>query len=265
MRLLMCPPEHFDVTYEINPWMDVNVPVDRDRAMRQWEVLYETYIKLGAAIEILRPEPRLPDMVFTANAGFVAGNSVLLPRFKSPKRQPETMYYRTWFKSHGYQTFEPDGIIEGRGEVVPVGDYLVAGAKQRADRMGIASLARVTDRQVIVVDLIDPQFYHIDMCMNMLGGVLAFHPPAFQYATHTPNVIDSSIKTYRIYKHDMHAFAINSMVFPCGTIVMPNCNIPFKQALLDSGSNIVEVDVSEFIKAGGAIKCMTLQLDEFST
>ncbi|MGH2687156.1 MAG: hypothetical protein ACRDJP_16955, partial [Actinomycetota bacterium] len=56
-RYLMCPPEHFGVLYEINPWMHREIKVDRDRARSQWEALRATLEAAGAQVEIQDPHP----------------------------------------------------------------------------------------------------------------------------------------------------------------------------------------------------------------
>ncbi len=59
----MCPPDHFGVMYEINPWMDRTVQPDRDLARKQWDTLVSNLKETGAAVEILRPVPSFPDKV----------------------------------------------------------------------------------------------------------------------------------------------------------------------------------------------------------
>ena len=41
--VLMCRPEHFTVSYKINPWMEPANPTDTSVALRQWQSLYDTY------------------------------------------------------------------------------------------------------------------------------------------------------------------------------------------------------------------------------
>ena len=55
---LMCPPDYFDVTYAINPWMDPARPVDTAAAMAQWEGLRDAYLGLGHTVRTITPEPR---------------------------------------------------------------------------------------------------------------------------------------------------------------------------------------------------------------
>ena len=75
-RYLMCPPVHFTVSYAINVWMDPAAPVDTGLAMRQWAQLRRTYEELGHEVEVIDPEPGLPDMVFAANGGLVVEGQV---------------------------------------------------------------------------------------------------------------------------------------------------------------------------------------------
>ena len=68
-ELLLCPPDHYGIEYEINPWMSRARGADAPVAQQQWKGLHETLSKLDSKIHLVPPQPRLPDMVFTANAG----------------------------------------------------------------------------------------------------------------------------------------------------------------------------------------------------
>lgn len=102
VKILMCAPKHYDVDYVINPWMEGNIHrSSRDRAQEQWEKLYQV-IKTYATVELIEPQLGWPDMVFTANAGLVLGNTVVLSRFFHPERQGEEPYFQQWFEAQGY-------------------------------------------------------------------------------------------------------------------------------------------------------------------
>ena len=105
-RYLMCPPDHFAVAYEINPWMHREVNADRDRAHEQWQHLADTIRAAGASVETLTPEAHVPDLVFTANAGLVSGNRFIPSQFRHPERRPETPgAERSWYSE---RLFQPD-------------------------------------------------------------------------------------------------------------------------------------------------------------
>src|SRR5579863_1202448 len=93
---LMCRPEHFAVSYAINPWMDPARPVDAGRAMAQWDSLRRTYLQLGHRVEDIAPVAGLPDMVFAANGATVIGGKVLGARFRHAERAAEGVAYLDW-------------------------------------------------------------------------------------------------------------------------------------------------------------------------
>ena len=59
-RYLMCRPEHFRVDYAINPWMDVDSPVDPDRALAQWDTPRRDHRGGRRRVERIAQLPRHP-------------------------------------------------------------------------------------------------------------------------------------------------------------------------------------------------------------
>src|SRR5438132_14396724 len=129
-RFLMCAPEHFAVTYAINPWMDPQSWAREDRAhaaasRQEWLGLHRSLTELGAAIELVPPAPGLPDLVFTANAAVVVDRTALLARFRHPERQREERHFEAVFRAlqargviDAVRTL-PDGpVLHGAGDCV---------------------------------------------------------------------------------------------------------------------------------------------------
>jgi N-dimethylarginine dimethylaminohydrolase len=125
--ILMCRPEYFTVSYRINPWMHPEDPTDTSLAVRQWEVLYQTYVELGFDVQLVDPIAGLPDMVYAANGGFVLDNIAYGASFTYPERQPEGPAYMDWFRANGYDVRVPESVNEGEGDFLLVGDVLLAG------------------------------------------------------------------------------------------------------------------------------------------
>ena len=94
-NILMCPPDYFSVDYVINPWMagQAGQP-NKKLAHQQWEHLRDEIAK-SANITIIEPQPDLPDMVFTANAGVVAGDKAIASHFMPHERRPEEAYFKS--------------------------------------------------------------------------------------------------------------------------------------------------------------------------
>src|SRR4051812_28842471 len=103
-RLLMCRPEHFAVSYTINPWMEPDAwardaGIHSAAAHREWSALHRTFQELGAAIDLVPAAPGVPDLVFTANAAVVLDRKVLLARFRHAERQAEEPHFEQAFRA----------------------------------------------------------------------------------------------------------------------------------------------------------------------
>src|SRR5690348_8533017 len=118
--LLLCPPDHFCIAYEINPWMHREANADTEKARAQWRNLKETLERSGATIELIDPQPGLPDMVFTANAGLVRGRQFIPSSFFHKERQGEAPFFIDWFRGRGFEVISvPSGLaFEGEGDAL---------------------------------------------------------------------------------------------------------------------------------------------------
>ena len=184
IRFLMCAPDHYDVDYVINPWMEGNIhKSSRDRAVEQWLGLFHI-LKDHAIVDLVQPEKGVPDMVFTANAGLVLGETVVLSRFFHKERQGEEPFFKQWFKEKGYTVHElpKDLPFEGAGDALldREGRWLWAGYGFRSELDSHPYLAKWLDIEVLSLRLMDERFYHLDTCFCPLsGGYLLYYPPAF--------------------------------------------------------------------------------------
>ena len=166
-RFLMCPADYFGIEYEINPWMRLSVQVDRARARSQWRELHSVLTEeLGAQVELMEPVRGLPDLVFTANAGYVSEELFVSSSFKHPERQRETPHFDAWFQAHGYSVHKlaPDCPFEGAGDALPLGESIFAGYRHRSEVCSHQGLSEATGRRVLSLELVDPLFYHLDTC-----------------------------------------------------------------------------------------------------
>jgi ornithine--oxo-acid transaminase len=261
-RYLMCPPAHFDVTYAINPWMDVGEPVDRGLAQRQWDALVATLRAAGAEIEVLDPQPGLPDLVFTANLGIVDGETFVPARMRHPERRPETAHAARWFADHGFaiRTLSDDVTQEGAGDALPFGDTLVAGHRSRSSAGAYVELGRIVDGAIAPLELADPRFYHVDITFCPLDARTAIYAPSAlgdQGAAAIAKLVPDAIA---LTDDEARAFCANAVVVG-RTVVMPACTPRLELELRERGFEPVVVEVSEFLKAGGGPRCLTLALD----
>lgn len=262
VRLLMCRPDFYAIQYEINPWMSRRRNAVPEVARAQWERLYHVLTQeVGAQVELVEPVPGLPDMVFTANAGLVHLNLFLPANFRYPERQGEAPYFRLWFQERGYQGMElpPDLYFEGEGDVMAVGENLFAGYRFRSDIRSHLFLAEVFSRRALSLELVDPRFYHLDTCFCPLDdNCVLYYPGAFD--SYGLRVIHEYIPDrIEVGLEEALRFVCNAVVV--GKTVVLNAGCPeTKRGLEQKGYRVYEVDLSEFIKAGGAAKCLVLFL-----
>jgi N-dimethylarginine dimethylaminohydrolase len=261
-RYLMCPPEHFGVLYEINPWMHREVLVDAGRAREQWDNLKATLELAGAEIEVLEPPPDLPDIVFTANAGVVNGNQFVPSRFMHPERQGEVPHYVAWFSEHGFTIdWLPDHVHhEGAGDALPFGSVLLSGYRFRSDAASHAYLSRLTGAAVRSVELADERLYHLDLTFCPLDERRAMVAPD-GWDRYGRRVVEALVPELLVLDPDQAlAFCANSVVID-HTVVMSSCPRAVGRQLEAWGFDVVVCAVDEFLKAGGGCRCLTLALD----
>lgn len=260
--ILMCPPDHYGIEYEINGWMSRSRPADPIIARAQWDELVQRITSLGAQIEYQPAVAGLPDLVFTANAGLVRGNDVFLSQFRHPARQGETVHDEAWFLEHGFQTVHlPEGLeFEGAGDALFCGPTLFAGYRMRSSAPAMQWVAAQIGCRVIPLQLLSDRFYHLDTCFCPLDSETAiYHKAAFdQYAldalaAHVPRLIP-------VEPDEAARFACNAVVI--GSNVITNTGCPkLHEELASFGFIPHEVALDEYLKSGGSAKCLTLRLD----
>lgn len=263
MSLLMCPPDHFTVAYEINPFMHAEVEVDNARAKEEWESLRSTLEACGAAVEVMDPQPGLPDLVFTANAGLVVDGVAVPARFLHPERRGEEPHDRAWLASAGLEVRDLPGehAFEGAGDAMAAGPdrTILAGYRWRSSIGSHAVLAEVLERPVRSVALADARFYHLDLALLPLGSERALAVGA-AFDRHAAAVIAAAVpEIEELTLEEGLGFCANAVVAGAA-VVMHSCPPRVGRLLESWGYQPVEAPVGEFLKAGGSCRCLILDL-----
>ena len=257
--MLLCAPDHYGIEYEINPWMSRERGADTPMVQAQWRGLHEKLVEFDMRRPSRPGAPRLPDMVFTANAGLTVGKRFIPSNFRHQERAGEAPLFAKWMEDHGYEIIwlPKDQYFEGEGDALFAGDALFCGYKFRTDVSAHRAVGDLLNCLVISVELVDPRFYHIDTCFCPLtdGGAVWF-PAAFdEYGQrairdHVPNLID-------VEEEEAAHFSCNAVVLE-KEIVLPEGAPKLMQSLPDRGYNCHPLPMTEFLKAGGACKCLTM-------
>ncbi len=266
-KILMCPPDYFSVDYVINPWMAGNKGgLSLERAQEQWESLRDAIAEF-AEVVTMDAQPELPDMVFTANAGVVYGDKAIASHFMPHERRPEEPHFKSWFRDNGFELLALDEKIgfEGAGDCLHDrrGAWLWTGHGFRTEIEAHSEIRDFFDVEVVSIRLTDERFYHIDTCFCPLtDGFLMYHPPAFDFDSRV--AIESRIPPHKrivVDTLDAGDFACNAVNID-DQVFLNKASGPLKARLMLAGFKVHEVEVSEFLKAGGSAKCLTLKLTE---
>jgi N-dimethylarginine dimethylaminohydrolase len=265
---LMCRPSYYTVSYEINPWMDLSVPVDTPRAVAQWERLRDVYLDLGHRVEEIEPEPGLPDMVYAANGATVVDGIAYEAQFRYPERAAEGPAYLKWFADNGYLTKRAEHVNEGEGDLLTCGSRVLAGYGPRTDVAAHAEAAQLWGREVVSLELVDPRFYHLDTALTVLRGNdgttpdddvdVAYLPSAFspeaqeRLRTLFPDALVAT-------EEDAAVLGLNA-VSDGEHVVHAPAATHFAGALRERGYEPIAVDTSELLRGGGGAKCCTLEV-----
>ena len=276
---LMCPADHFKVSYSINPWMEPKAWAGdpsflHRRAKQQWDDLVATLTSAGASVHTMAPDHGVPDLVFAANAAVVLDRKVLLSRFRHPERRREEPVYgaalNELYATGLFDELVPvpeDVVLEGAGDCIwdPVRQLFWMGYGFRSEISAAAFVERTFGARGVPLELRDPRFYHLDtaLCALPCGGILhypgAFTPLALEilYAEVAPEdrlALDES---------EACSFAANAVAFG-RAIVMSTCSIRLCRVLEERGYAVLQTPLDAFLRSGGSACCLTLRLDHRS-
>ena len=258
----MCPPDFYGIEYEINPWMNRERQVDRPLAIQQWNGLQTQLLQLGAQVSLLTPVAGLPDLVFTANAAMMHGQSAIVSRFRHPQRQGEEAHDAAWLAAHGFtvRRLPDDHYFEGAGDALFCGDTLFAGYRQRSDAGTLQEVGAMIGCRVIPLELVDPYYYHLDTCFCPLRPETAIYFPG-AFDDYGRQVLRELVpELIEVAESEAQRFACNAVVVGSTVVTNTGCD-QLHAELARRGFAPCATPLDEFVKAGGSAKCLTLRLD----
>lgn len=246
----------------------------------------------GLVVGRLPATPSLGSSLGVAQAGtFIRSN------FRHPQRQGEEPIVERYFKRKGLRIVRlPRSFnFEGEGDALFVGETLFFGFRFRSDATAHASLARALQCRVLPLELVDKRFYHLDTCFCPLNETsIVWYPKAFD--RYGRKVIETHVNDLvAVSQSDALRFCCNAIVVnpaPVSraagsaqansltssdwyrqrhplrqrggvnrTIVLHRgVSGALRRQLARRGFELAELDLSEFLKAGGSAKCLVLHL-----
>lgn len=260
-RILLCPPDHYDIKYEINPWMDMSVKVNKDNAREEHNTLKAVYTSLNVPFNELTPDAELPDQVFATDVGHAEGKNFIKANFKYKERRREADIAEEYFKNLGYtiHVLPEKNWFEG-GDFLKIGDKYFYGWGKRSSLETIPHIEKVLKTKIIPIELPDPYFYHLDTCFSPLSEDIALvHAGAF-----TPEGLRTIQKHFKTIVstagEDNAQIACNFVPIGKNIIISEGVSHFLKNVLRHLGFIIHPVPMTEYIKGGGSIHCLSLEI-----
>lgn len=261
-KLLMCPPDYFQSPFEINPWMIIRRNINMSLARTQWDLLYKLLTdQMGVEVELIKPVKGLPNMVFAGHAGLVFNKIFVRSNFRHKERQPEEAFFEAWFTEQAYEvkTLPKVHSFEGEADSLIMGDVLVCGYHLAQDIQAHEYLSKLTGKRCLSLGISDERLHRLDLCFCRLG------PDSALYFSHAFNLNSQQLlkefllNSVLVRQDEALNLACNSIVI--GKKIITANKAPQTHALLKLlGYQVYQLELSEFVKAGGSAKALALRL-----
>jgi N-dimethylarginine dimethylaminohydrolase len=266
----------YDYQHRENVYVDASKVINKKKAYEQYSNLTKAFHTM-VSYTIENPNHDLSDIVFVANGGLCIPripNTIILPNMKYKHRKGELPYLKEMYEDLGLKTIPfPAAFFEGQAEIkwFHGGSKAICAYGFRATKKAFAVLQKLLDSlykhhglpppELLVVPLASADYYHLDVAMlEFNDDSCVVHRKAFS---------EESIKKMRDFLGPSKVHIIDTEDTLCLNAVVDGKNLvthkftdnPVKKVLEGvTGLRIREVDVSEFEKSGGSVRCMTLDL-----
>lgn len=273
---LMTDPAHYEVSYQINPWMrpdawSADPAASRRAASAGWRNLKAALEGAGGVVHTTGGAEGLPDMVFPANAAVVLDGKALVARFRNPQRTGEETRFLAAFED-----LKAKGVIdevaqiaegcfqEGAGDAIwDAGRRLFwVGSGPRSSPESVRAIADYFGQATVHLPLASDRYYHLDTCFCPLsGGEILYYPPALTEGARA--ALAERVSPDQLIEatdEDAQAFCVNAVCIG-RTVIMAEPPAALRARLAERGYDVVPVDLGSFMLSGGAAYCMTLRLD----
>jgi N-dimethylarginine dimethylaminohydrolase len=208
-------------------------------------------------------------MVYAMNLGLglvgaTGDQHVVMSHMRYPQRRTETPAADDWFARHGFvrSTTGRDGV----GAHFEAGDAfawrgeLVVGYGPRTEELALKHLAVDLGVSVRGFRITHPGMYHMDIGFCPLDETRAMVCPAAYDDASAEALLALVPEPLVLSEEEALTFCANSIVVG-RTILMPACPDRVHDQLEEWGFEVVVVETGQFIKGGGAIRCLTNPLD----
>ena len=243
-------------------WKDT--VMDVPTMLREHELFVGAYKKAGVEVEFLEPDEERPNSVFARDFGGCVKEGYIMGRFKLDMRYKEHIDYKKRMEELGIPMIGEvkEGLFEG-GDFMFMNDHWVAvGMADRTNEAGLVEIKKILEPlgyEVTGVPL-KKEYLHLDMCFNLVDDHLAVSyrqglPEEFRELLAKRNIEIIDVPEEAIYLHGCNLQALGE--HRVLSLKQQEC---VNEKLAATGMEVIALDITEILKAGGGPHCMTFPL-----
>ncbi|KRL05816.1 dimethylarginine dimethylaminohydrolase family protein [Liquorilactobacillus oeni] len=265
-RVLTCPPTYLKEAAPINEISKkyADQPLDREKLADEFNQLIAAYHEAGVEVEQQTAAPEMTNAVFARDFGGCVKEGYILGRFKKELRFPERKAYEDKMKELGIPKIAEvkEGYFEGGDFAFLTEKDIAVGIIDRTNQKGFEELKEQLSRLGYNVYPVpaDPRYLHLDMCFNLVDDHLAVAykeglPASFLKLLEKLEVEIIPVPEEAIFKHGCNLESLGAH-----RVLSLKQNKVVNKALREHGMKVIELDITETLKAGGGPHCMTFPL-----
>ena len=278
-KLLVSGADYFTDDYKINPYY-TETKINREKAIAEHARIVECFREAGIEIIKVDPPKGCQDGVYTANWAIVKDGIAVMARLPEA-RKGEEAYARKKLEEQGIKTYlVPENYLySGQGDSLRCGKYLFAGRGYRsdpeaqtfvADKLGL-ELVQVHAKPQLNADgsihinpatnHADSFWYDLDLAISIIDEhTIAYCPGALDEESNKKlEAIQDLDKIIVDYDECTKGFACN--LVSTGKHVIMSANAPKLKSTLEArGLICITPEITELLKGGGYIRCISLWL-----
>jgi N-dimethylarginine dimethylaminohydrolase len=260
-KVVLCSPKFMTIREPINETQKryLKENIDTDLAKQQHELLVDTLQKNGVEVMLLSPLEKFPEQVFTRDIGFTLGNQVFVADMAHDVRKGEERPFIDLLEKEAitYTNLIGDKI-EG-GDVIIDRNTIFVGVSNRTNKSAILHLQSLLPSfEVIAVPFTD-KYLHLDCVFNILSPNDALIFPG-ELDNEKEKLLASRYNLIKVSKEEQATLGTNVLSIGENRVLSLPINKQVNKELRDRGYHVIEVDITEIIKSGGAFRCCTLPI-----
>ncbi|PLS08021.1 dimethylarginine dimethylaminohydrolase family protein [Neobacillus cucumis] len=260
-KVVLCPADFMTIREPINETQKqfLKENIDTELAKKQHQQLVKTLEENDVEVLLVSPSKAFPEQVFTRDIGFTLGNQVFVAHMAHDVRKGEEQPLIDLLEKEKitYTNLLEDKI-EG-GDVLIDRHTIYIGISNRTNESAIDHLQSLLPTfEVITIPFTDT-YLHLDCVFNILSEHEALIFPG-EIDEEKLKLLASRYDLIKVSKEEQATLGTNVLSIGNKRVLSLPINKEVNKQLRDRGYKVMEVDITEIIKSGGAFRCCTMPI-----